>query len=246
MASTDKSQICGVHLVGSVCLPTAEDAFRAFCTNLPGRLRRVPDGEPTSRQTFVAWQLKLFQSLNEPRILHPLFNPNAPASLTDDEEREALQCFSGLETGYDPPALESYEIFKKLKTDGVIPPKIRFLVCLPTPVTVLAQFINPALIAKVEPLYEEAIVRSLNRIQEKIPHAELAIQWDLPVDFCLLENVPMYTPIDPWFQPVHEGIVTRLERLGDAVAADVELGYHFCYGKELVLFSGIICSNDAD
>ena len=36
---------------------------------------------------------------------------------------------------------------------------------------------------------------------------------------------------NPWFTPAREGIIDRLARLGDAIPADAELGYHFCYGS---------------
>ena len=35
----------------------------------------------------------------------------------------------------------------------------------------------------------------------------------------------------PWFSPAKQGIVDRLVRLGDLVPAEVELGYHLCYGS---------------
>ena len=50
---TMTNQPCGVHLVGSIAAQTSEEAFLAACNGLPGRLRRVPDGETGERCNFV-------------------------------------------------------------------------------------------------------------------------------------------------------------------------------------------------
>ncbi|KAF8851052.1 hypothetical protein BDZ45DRAFT_808641 [Acephala macrosclerotiorum] len=51
-----------VHLVESVCgAASAEDSFRKCCSGFPSRLRRIPDGEPASRQYFIKWQDKAFE-----------------------------------------------------------------------------------------------------------------------------------------------------------------------------------------
>jgi hypothetical protein len=61
-----------------------------------------------------------------------------------------------------------------------------------------------------------------------VPTGELAIQWDVAVEFAMLEGVwpsPFGAPersLDP--------IVDMLTRIGNVVPPDVELGYHLCYG----------------
>jgi hypothetical protein len=81
--------------------------------------------------------------------------------------------------------------------------------------------------AAVEPIYEEALLRALARIQAEIPAHDLAIQWDVAPDIGIIEGVPF---LRPWFSPVHEGIVERILRLADKVNEDVEMGFHLCYG----------------
>ena len=58
-----------------------------------------------------------------------------------------------------------------------------------------------------------------------IPHDELAIQWDMAVEIGLLEDV-----FSAPFPDVRAAILERLIRVGNRVPADVELGYHLCYG----------------
>lgn len=65
----------------------------------------------------------------------------------------------------------------------------------------------------------------LAEIAAAIPHDQLAIQWDVAVEFAVLEGV--------WPTPAVTGeraVIERLVALGNAVPADVELGYHLCYG----------------
>ncbi|CAF1637527.1 unnamed protein product, partial [Didymodactylos carnosus] len=57
----------------------------------------------------------------------------------------------------------------------------------------------------------------------KIPHDQLAIQWDLAFEFAVLEGVPVgEISIDQLFRDVIA--------LGTVVPEDVHLGFHLCYG----------------
>jgi hypothetical protein len=58
-----------------------------------------------------------------------------------------------------------------------------------------------------------------------IPHGELAVQWDVAVEFAVLEGIRRVH-----FQPVYEGVVARLRALRAAIPPDVEMGFHLCYG----------------
>jgi hypothetical protein len=53
----------------------------------------------------------------------------------------------------------------------------------------------------------------------------LAIQWDVAVEFGILEGAMPGT-----FDEAMKRVVERLVRLGSRVPEDVELGYHLCYG----------------
>jgi len=77
----------------------------------------------------------------------------------------------------------------------------------------------------VLPAYAKTMIGELYQIMSTIPHAELAIQWDVAMEFALWEGLFPPPPGD-W----KDMILGKLAELGDAVAADVELGYHLCYG----------------
>ena len=225
-------KINGVHFVGSVPIPTEEDCFRTICSALPGRISRIPDGEVGERDYFVKWQLNKFRG--ETRVIHPTHHPGNPTTYSDDEAEEIVRALGDLETGYDDYALSSYATFKKLKAEGVIPREVRFQVCLPTPINVLFG-IHPSLRSKMEPVYERALQRSLKRIQDNIPHGELAIQLDIPIEVGILDGADFYgiEKMKPWFEPILEGILERIGRMTEAVAQDVELGFHLCYGEKI-------------
>lgn len=232
MAATTVPKVHGVHLVGSIPLSTEEDAFRTICKALPDHILRLPDGEPGERDTFVFWQLGLFQK--DKRVVDPTFNPEAPSSVTEQEMMEILESLQNMETRYDEFALRSYAKFSQLKEEGVIPQHMRFQVGLPPPVDTVASFVGAPFRKRVEPIYKGAMLRSLNRIQSTIPAESLAVQWDAAVEFGLIEDGDFYgRKLQPWFEPVFEGIIDRLTTLGEAVSGGVELGYHLCYGTSV-------------
>jgi len=127
--------------------------------------------------------------------------------------------------GYADAAKASYAIFAQLKKDGVIPATCRFQVSLPTPLAPVASFVIPSDQAVVEPAYKAAMLRELEQICAAIPHDELAIQWDVAVEFGILESTAF-----SYFENTKEEILDRLIELGNLVPSTVELGYHLCYG----------------
>lgn len=219
----------GVHLVGSVNLPTTTHVFNQIPGLLPDRLRRLPDGEPGIRDFFVVWQLEVFSALSSNLIGFTPLDNNPALSLSPSELAAAVEKLGDLQTNYDTAALKSYALFAEEKKAGVIPPTTRFQVCLPGIASVIGVVgaRTPSIQPYIEPLYEAALLRSLEAIQSQIPHSELSIQIDAAVEFAFLENCgPWYT----YFDPVFPGVIDRLSRFANHVAEDVELGFHLCYG----------------
>ena len=143
-----------ILVVGSVALPTAEDVFRAIGTTLGTRVNRLPDGETGDRRNWIQWQEHVVKGHSqlaiatddpdrrpEPRVeqgkhVTMRFTPSyriadgvAPADLVFDN------------LGYADAALESFETFRRLKSQGDVPEDTRFQVSLPTPVAFLEHFI---------------------------------------------------------------------------------------------------------
>jgi hypothetical protein len=224
-ASSIHHQPHGVHLVGSVPLRDAEEVFRTASSILGERLRRIPDGETGERTNWIGWQARFIGSDPHFEMIPP--DPNSYAPLPHFKLRSPLKPgeipFERL--GYADAARASYAIFSRLKQEGLIPARTRFQVSLPTPLAPVWAFIDPRDQAVVSPAYEAAMFAELDQITAAIPHHEMAIQWDVAVEFGILESTTPGT-----YEDTLKQIAGQLAQLGNRVPEDVELGYHLCYG----------------
>ena len=223
----------GVHLIGSVAMPDTESVFRSLAGELGPWLRRIPDGETGERHRWIYWQRDML--LRHPDMeLDPAIDP---LELTQWDgslirKTELLRFKPGVdatkvafETGYARAAIASYAVFRRLRTERTIPAGVRFQVCLPTPMASGYMYVSPNAMDDYLPAYERALLTDLDAILEAIPHQDLSIQWDVCQEVLIFEN---YFPWRPAGYKVE--ILDELARLGQRVAADVELGYHLCYG----------------
>lgn len=223
-----------VFFVGSIALPNAATVFETIGRAFGSAVRRIPDGETGNRLGWMEWQTPLLAA-------NPLLeaipsegdwrNPTAPDRwkqrtwfrLRPDADAGALQLG---DIGYARNAIASYREFAQLKSKGVIAAGVRFMVAIPSPFNLINfQFASDQR-AAVEPAYETALLAEVDRIVDAIPHAELSIQWDCAHDMQAYDGAR-----EAWFSDKQPGIEERLIRIGDYIPADVELGYHFCYGS---------------
>ena len=65
----------------------------------------------------------------------------------------------------------------------------------------------------------------LARLLAAVPHDEVAVQWDVAVEFGVLEDA-----FGPGGAQAFDGIVAGLARCVDQVPAEVPVGLHLCYG----------------
>ena len=213
-----------VHFVGSVCLSDQRTVTKCLCDALPSRLRRISDGETGKRCNFTLFQHDVF---NESPFVKAPFPPGSSSKPPDILPGPDAPPVKLLPVEYDDYAIAGYREFCNLRDEGVIPKGVRFQVSLPTPLNVLAVLVDPAWKATIEPIYEEALLAALRRIQDHIPASDLAVQWDLALEFAYLEGVA-FPPL--WFPRVKEGLLERVLRLAAAVDDGVALGFHLCYG----------------
>ncbi len=234
MTTTQSSSVSGAHLVGSVPLRSAEDVFLVASRCLGDRLQRIPDGETGDRGEWIHFQIPIIASTPGLKEIH--FQIPEDVKLPPDVPREGV-CY-GIESEaagrelsfgnlrYADEAIASYARFRELKEEGRIPEHVRFQVSLPTAIAVMS-WIAPDDRPAVEPLYQQALLREVEKIASAIPHDQLAIQFDLCMEVFMLEGFPL---LPPWFEDVLEGIVDRVEAHVAAVPEDVEVGFHLCYG----------------
>jgi hypothetical protein len=226
MIMSDKGEIKGALLVGSIPFENCEEVFSICTETLGSHLERIPDGETGERSGWINWQVdKLLENPNLELVPNEEFEYQ--------ELRKMIRAKKGVDTkkldlgelGYSRAALDSYKTFSELKSSGVIPGHIRFQVSLPTPLAITHAYVHPTLQADFEPQHEETLISELNEILDGIPHEELAIQWDTAVEFAVLEGI-----MPTYLGDIEGGINTTLSRIATAVPEPVELGFHLCYG----------------
>ena len=134
----------------------------------------------------------------------------------------------GWRIGYARDAVNSYFVFKTLREKGALAKHLRFQVSLASVNSALPPriFPNHADIAKIRPGFTEALAAEADMIGRKIPHDDLAIQWD-----CSTEVQDVYGAV-PGFSAdgAIERNVAQFRTLSARIPEAVQLGYHFCFG----------------
>jgi len=217
-----------VHFNGSVNLADAETVMREIAARVPSGLRRIPDGETGDRGNWIFFQLQKFMQL-------PWLVPARPldAAEGDYEELPQLRLADGVDPaevswpdlGYADAYLGSYAIFARLREEGVIPVGVRFQVEYPTPLASIGGYIVPEQQQALLGSYERAMFADLSRLLDAIPHDEVAVQWDVAVEFGVLEEA-----FAPGGAQAFDAIIAGLARCVDQVPAGIPAGLHLCYG----------------
>jgi hypothetical protein len=223
-----------LHLIGSIPLDSSEQVFRRLSDELGPFLRCMPDGETGERSRWVYFQRQML--LDHPAMeIDPTVPPYKFIQWDGKVVREIEQvrfkpgvdpATVTFQTGYDKAALASWEIFRRLREAGVIPKHMRFQVCLPTPQASGYLYVSGPARETYFGVYERALKTALANIARAVPARDLLIQWDVCQEVLAFENYFKDRP--PHYKTQ---IFDMLGRLGDAVPAEVEMGYHLCYGS---------------
>ena len=224
----------GIHLVGSVPLSDAETVFRTVSGALNPFLRRITDGETGRRGRWIWFQREML--LEHPDI--EVDTDEAPYALYQWDgqllrETPYVRFRAGVDpasvefpTGYAEAALESFDLYRQLQSDGVIGQDTLFQVSLPTPMATAYMYVSPDARGDYIPAYERSLLGALGEIVASVPHDKLSIQWDVCQEVLIFED---YFPQRP--EDYKAQVFTELGRLGNAVPDTVDLGYHLCYGS---------------
>lgn len=219
-------------LVGSLPAASTEEALRAGAELFDDLVFALPDGETGPRAAWVGYERE------------QLVRPNPDVDVVQETEsptgipRHAYETpvfkirpgVSELHWETWPridDALVSWQVFRTLRDEGVIPADLRFQVGLPFPSSALngfkADFIGDY--PQAERAYEDLVGRELVRLTSEIPPGDLAIQWDMAYETQDIEGVLAWTGEGAWER--FAGPVRRLTRL---IPEETLAGYHFCYG----------------
>jgi hypothetical protein len=217
-----------VHFNGGVNLADAESVMREIATRVPAGVRRIPDGETGPRQQWIFFQLEKFwqtpglEQAAATDKLAPGYEQMPKVRLADGAEPDDV---AWPNLGYADAYLESFETFQRLRDEGVIPSGVRFQVEYPTPLASINGWIVREDQDRLEPSYERALFADLDRLLAAIPHDDVAVQWDVAVEFAILDGGFEATEAQTF-----DRVVERLARCIERVPADVPAGLHLCYG----------------
>jgi hypothetical protein len=222
-----------VYLVGSVPMANAEDVFEAVSAALGSRIKRIPDGETGERGDWITWLEPVFADNPAFAKSGEFFRVHASGT---GRERYTLKPGVGMENVQFPNlfyadiAAKSYATFRRLKDSGKIAADTKFQVDLVPAHSVVWLFLVEKLHAAIDPIYNDAVKREIDKIAAIVPHGELAIQLDVAsAVFARLERNESgrYGQTKAEMQERFAAIVTEL---GNRVPAGVDLIYHLCYG----------------
>jgi methionine synthase II (cobalamin-independent) len=217
-----------VHLVGSIPLDSVKEVFGTAGPLLGRRLRRIPDGEPGGRRSWIGWQqvvlranpfLKIDPDTRSPTIPTPLI------ALADNVKPSEVR-FG--ELGYAHEARASYQLFLEARRAGHIPNRTRLQVALPTPLAVMSTFVTHRDLEAVERAYEKALLLEIDAMCTAIAHLDLCIQWDVCNEMLMWDG--QFRSFTPPFADLEDAILDRMRRICRRIPRNVELGIHLCYG----------------
>jgi hypothetical protein len=216
-----------VHFNGSVNLADTETVMREITARMPAGLRRIPDGETGDRGNWIFFQMQKF--LQSPSLVtaHPHDNP------AQDYEMPQVRLADGVDPaemtwpdlGYASVYLESYATFSGLRDQGAVAEGVRFQVQYPTPLASISAYVVAGQQQSLLGSYEQALFADLDRLLAAVPHDEVAVQWDVAVEFGILEA--SFTGSG---SQAFDGIVAGLVRCVNQVPGDIAAGLHLCYG----------------
>ncbi len=216
-------------LVGSLPASSTEEALRVGGELYGDLVFALPDGETGPRALWAAYDHNTMLEPNEgievvergpipPRHVEQI----TVLGVKDDVDELHFERWPRIDD-----AIASYEVFKSLRDEGVIPAGVRFQVSLPFRTSGNASFKRnwehdfPIVAAA----YEDVFAREIVRLTDAIPAEDLAIQWDVCWEVLNVEGVIDWMTGDAWQRFADP--VTRMTRQIPEAAL---VGYHLCYG----------------
>lgn len=219
-----------VHFNGSVNLPDAGTVMEEISSRIPTGVRRMTDGETGERGYWILFQIQKFLAMPE---FESVTVGQAYQTSADAPQMPQLRLAEGASAdtiswpnlGYADAYAESFAIFDRLQKDGTIAPNVRFQMQYPTPLASMAGTIVPEDRPAVAAAYERALFADLDQVLARLPRERCAVQWDVAVEFGLLEGA-----MGPGSAMPIEQVTPGLVRCVDQVPGEVPVGLHLCYG----------------
>jgi hypothetical protein len=222
-----------VYLVGSVPMADAETVFETVSAALGPYLLTLPDGETGERLDWITWLEPVFRD-------NPAFELSAETfqlhGLADKHRRYRLKQGASIKDVtfdnlfYADIAKKSYAVFAALKRAGKIPVRVKFQVDLVPAHSVIWLFVQEDLQRAVDTIYNDAVLREIDKIAAAIPHDQLAIQFDIASAVFARLQRSQPGPYGATKEEMQETFSAIVVRLAEHVPSDIDLLLHFCYG----------------
>ena len=219
-------------LVGSLPADTTESALREGAELFAPLVFALPDGETGPRRAWVGYErdrlcrphpdLELVRGTESPTGISRHAYETPVFKIRDGVNKLHWESWPRIDD-----AITSYEVFRRLRQEGVIPSHLRFQIGLPFPSSALngLKWNFAADYAMAGPAFEDLVLRELKRLMEAIPPADLALQWDVCYEVLDIEGVIAWMGHGAW-----ERFTGPVSRLAPTIPEEVLMGYHLCYG----------------
>jgi hypothetical protein len=222
-----------VHLVGSVPLADAREVFTTVSAALGSKLRRVPDGETGDRSDWITWLEPAFADNPALEKSDELFRIHATGTARIRYRLKPGKAVADVHFDnlfYADIAKASYADFAALKKAGKLPADLKFQIDLVPAHSVIWLFLQDDLHQPLDPVFNAALKREIDKIADSLPHDQIAIQFDVAsaVFARLQRGEPNAYGKDRAEMLARFSAI--LTDLAQHVPSDIELLFHFCYG----------------
>jgi hypothetical protein len=223
------SAAIGAHLVGGIKAESAEEAMRTVGGTLGKHIYAITDGETGPRKGWVLWQMDKLAAIDGITMggIEETQGGRQTVQIPKLVVDGSLTELPGRALGYADAALASYEIFVRLRNEGVIPAGVKFQVSLPTPLVAVVSFVDEKQQDRFYPIYAAAMAAEAADIIKAIPADDLMLQFDVAGEIALLCGA---FPAPPGELGDKDFILGELRKLLALAPKGVEHGVHLCYG----------------
>jgi hypothetical protein len=216
-----------------VPLASARDVFVDVSAALGPHLKRIPDGETGERSDWITWLEPAFADNPALEKSDELFRIHATGTARIRYRLKPGKSVRDVSFGnlfYADIAKQSYAEFAELKRQGLVPKDCKFQIDLVPAHSVIWLFLQDDLHQPLDPVFNEALKREIDKIAQTLPYDQIAIQFDVAsaVFARLQRNEPnAYGRNRDEMMASFSRILTDLT---ERVPKDIELMFHFCYG----------------
>ena len=228
-------------LVGSVPLETTKEVFETFGQPLAPHLDMLPDGEVGPRRYWVSGvHYRVFAIHPDLEVVRRPRRDNGVERLVPHDQSDTWQfrvkdgvkevVFGdpGWRLGFALDAINSHALMSAMKRESKLPQHLRLQVSLPAVNSVCApaNFPHSSDLEIVRPGFTAAMKAEVATMTSKIPHRDLAIQFDLARETIEASGGVPGISTDASI----EASTVQIRALAPSIPEAVQLGYHFCFG----------------